>query len=67
MGVRGRKEDLHVSHPCDTNSDCKSGFCIESYYGDLCTKFCIEDCPWEWECKAVEAPGADLVFVCVPV
>ena len=51
--------------PCEVNSDCSSGWCIETDLGDLCTTACIEECPGDWTCEPVSA-GPDLVFICLP-
>ena len=51
--------------PCEQNSDCSSGWCIETDLGNLCTTACIEECPGDWTCEPVSA-GPDLVFICLP-
>ena len=51
--------------PCESNSDCDSGFCVFSSEGYVCSKLCIDDCPDEWTCKEVVTLG-DPVFICQP-
>lgn len=51
--------------PCVENTDCDSGWCIETDDGTVCTRQCLEDCPSDWRCKGVLA-GADPVFLCFP-
>ncbi|MBM4398101.1 MAG: hypothetical protein FJ087_20750, partial [Deltaproteobacteria bacterium] len=51
--------------PCLANSDCMSGFCIESPTGYSCTRTCVEDCPAGWFCRSMLI-GSDVVPLCVP-
>ncbi|MBM4398630.1 MAG: hypothetical protein FJ087_23455, partial [Deltaproteobacteria bacterium] len=51
--------------PCLANSDCASGFCIESPTGYACTRTCVEDCPAGWFCRSMLI-GSDVVPLCVP-
>ncbi len=52
--------------PCDTNSDCDSGFCVETGDGKICTSMCIEECPPGFVCTNCLACGPDVVFICLP-
>lgn len=52
--------------PCGDNTDCESGYCIESPTGFVCTKTCLTDCPTGWSCKSVINTQPDVVFICVP-
>ena len=52
--------------PCQQNSDCEAGYCIEGADGYFCTEECFEDCPEGWFCKGVSGFGVDLIFLCVP-
>ncbi len=52
--------------PCNGNSDCDSGWCVESAGGYVCTKGCDTDCPAGWDCKSVSSGTVDIVFLCVP-
>lgn len=50
---------------CSVNSDCAGGFCIDTPGdGRICTAACTSSCPDGYTCGL--APGADLVFVCLP-
>ena len=51
--------------PCTSPADCASGYCIETGQGGECTISCIEECPFDWECRQV-ASGSDVNFICVP-
>ncbi len=51
--------------PCDGNSDCDSGFCVQGPFGSICTIGCVDECPTGYSCKA-GGGGADVNFVCVP-
>ena len=52
--------------PCTENSDCPTGWCIETDAGDVCTQPCIESCPDGWLCKGITNTGGDVTFLCVP-
>ena len=58
--------DGQFGAPCFENTDCASGYCIESFDGFVCSKECLEECPDGFGCKAVTNTGPDIVFVCVP-
>lgn len=52
--------------PCSDNSECYSGYCIETPDGKVCSKVCMEagDCPEGYECVQV-ATQPDVIFICV--
>ena len=52
--------------PCTDNSDCISGYCVESADGMVCTGPCVEDCPDGWLCLQSTGSGTDQVFLCQP-
>ena len=52
--------------PCTENTDCNSGFCIESPAGKVCTDTCVENCPPSWICSEVSAAGPDTGYICKP-
>jgi hypothetical protein len=56
-----------IGCPCDDNSNCHSGYCVEGDDGFYCTQECMEDCPEGWVCKGISGFGADLIFLCLPV
>ena len=51
--------------PCLNNKDCKSGYCIETPDGFVCTKTCVTECPNNWICRTTFV-GQDLVSICMP-
>jgi hypothetical protein len=52
--------------PCRENDDCNSGFCVPaSTGGEVCTKYCLTDCPEGWSCSLVQIPGGDPAFLCL--
>ena len=55
-----------AGYPCEKNSECLSGLCIQTPDGMLCTMNCSEECPFGWECVLHEASLPDEVFVCAP-
>ena len=54
-----------LGNPCETNSECLSGFCVPSSEGKVCTTFCIDDCADGWTCRSFELPGQDITFLCL--
>ncbi|MFT7624493.1 MAG: hypothetical protein ACI9WU_003681, partial [Myxococcota bacterium] len=52
--------------PCNGNTECISGWCVEGPAGYVCTDTCIDDCPDGFSCKSVLSAGTDIFFVCVP-
>ena len=54
-----------MGDPCEENSDCLSGFCLEGPDGLECTETCIDSCPLGYTCKPVGGEGEDVTFVCV--
>ena len=52
--------------PCENNSQCTTGFCIEGPDGKICTMTCIEDCPNGFECEGVTNFGGDVTYICNP-
>ena len=49
---------------CQDNAGCDSGFCIDTPAGKRCARTCVEECPGEFVCR--QAPGGDVVNICVP-
>ncbi len=60
---------LGFGDTCDSNSQCKSGICIETGTGGICTDLCPDNmCPAGFGCLGVTGaidPGV-VTFVCVP-
>ncbi len=58
--------NLHC--PCAKNEDCFSGFCMETMFGNECSKECLEegDCPKGWTCQVCGTMGGDPFYCCVP-
>jgi hypothetical protein len=59
-------EDPDMGEPCNDNSDCGFGYCIEGPDGKVCTHTCILECPLGWTCKGMNLGGPDQEFICVP-
>jgi hypothetical protein len=51
--------------PCNENTDCQSGWCVQHLGEKVCTLACQEECPPGWTCQQVAGTAPDLVFVCV--
>jgi len=51
---------------CAGNSDCESGWCVESTAGYVCTVECLEACPNGFDCKSVQNSKGDVTFLCLP-
>ena len=52
--------------PCDDNTDCLSGFCVETGEGSQCTMNCVDECPENWTCEQNLAALPDVIYICVP-
>ena len=50
--------------PCQSPSDCDSGYCVESAAGPVCTRSCSGCCPQDWSCRPYN--GLDTTFICLP-
>lgn len=51
--------------PCNENTDCLSGWCVEHLGDSVCTQVCQEECPPGWTCKLLGSGGPDPVYSCV--
>ncbi len=52
--------------PCEEQSDCDSGLCIDVGDGNVCTSRCTDSCPDPtWECVVLNS-GGDPIQLCVP-
>jgi len=59
------EEEVPMGTPCNDNSDCGFGYCIEGPEGKMCTHTCIDGCPPGWTCKTM-IEGPDQQWLCVP-
>ena len=51
--------------PCNTNTDCASGWCVLHLGEKICSEECLEECPDGWDCWQATGFGGDVVFVCI--
>ena len=51
--------------PCESNDECRDGWCVEAPDGRVCTETCIDACPDGWDCRPVANAGQDVIYVCV--
>ena len=51
--------------PCQSNADCKSGYCIDGYAGHVCSQTCNGECPIGYSCQKVFSNNKP-VQLCVP-
>jgi hypothetical protein len=51
--------------PCNENTQCLSGYCVETLDEKVCTMFCSPDnpCPEGWEC--IQISMTELIYACV--
>lgn len=52
-------------YPCDENSECNSGFCVEGPTGKECAQLCVDECKNGWSCENVLGVGGDVIYLCV--
>jgi hypothetical protein len=50
---------------CANNSECLSGWCVETPDGYVCSMICVEECPPGWHCAMVQ-DFPDVVHACLP-
>jgi len=60
------KPSADFGQPCLGNTDCQSGWCVESPDGYICTAECLEECPESYDCKSVQNAKGDVTFLCLP-
>lgn len=54
-------------YPCTENTECLSGYCVESWKGKVCTVNCVEECPEEgWTCSLIANSCPDCQYICIP-
>ncbi len=51
--------------PCSEAKDCIDALCVDHLGGQVCSQFCVEECPDGFSCKQVSLGGSDLVYACV--
>ncbi len=50
--------------PCQSGTECDSGFCVESAAGKICTRTCVDCCPKGFSCA--QSGSSDATFICLP-
>ena len=50
--------------PCDENSDCQAGWCVDHMGDSVCTIDCVEECPDGWLCEQI-GTGPDVGYFCI--
>ncbi len=60
-------EPGEAGYPCKTGDDCSDGFCIKTQDGLQCTKACVDECPFDWQCVVHTPSRPDQIFICVPI
>ena len=54
--------------PCSEGNACKSGFCVPSDMGRVCTMMCNDtDCPDGWWCGLLQVTDMDTTHVCLRI
>ena len=60
-------EPGEAGYPCESDTQCDSGFCIQTPDGKLCTLLCSGECPFGWVCQLHGPSQPDEVYICVAV
>jgi len=52
--------------PCDDNTGCLSGYCVQTMDGKVCSSVCSggDACPRGWFCAEIGGLGGDTTYVC---
>jgi hypothetical protein len=45
--------------PCDSDSDCSDGLCVDDGNARVCSMACLEECPGGWSCGGSAMPRRD--------
>jgi len=54
-------------YPCEDNSDCLAGYCVETWKGKVCSDTCVEECPEDgWHCSLIANSCPDCQYICIP-
>ena len=51
--------------PCDENSDCQAGWCVQHLGESVCSQNCQDECSPGWSCQQVAGTVPDVVYICV--
>ena len=51
--------------PCEENTDCQAGWCVQHLGEGVCSQNCQEECPPGWNCQQVAGTVPDVVYICV--
>ena len=64
----GSIERLGYLEGCSDNEDCRSGWCVASPMGYVCSRICFErnDCEEGWSCLVVSNTPPDVTSICLP-
>jgi len=52
--------------PCTENLDCEGVWCIDGPKGKVCSKECVEECPYGYSCQLMGGTCPDCQWLCVP-
>ena len=52
---------------CGGNADCDSGICVQTRFGKVCSKSCVECCPDGFSCELLGGTCPDCKYACAPV
>jgi len=61
--VVAASKDAAALQSCKQNSDCKTGYCVVSSHGKVCTTTCIDGCQNGWICAPI--PGKNAISLCL--
>ncbi len=59
-------EPGEAGSPCDNGGDCNSGYCVQTGDGMKCTMECVDECPFDWQCRLYGPSLPDEVYLCMP-
>jgi hypothetical protein len=64
LEVKDANPGIETGLPCSSNTDCKSGFCVEHFNGRVCSLKCTDTCPDLFKCVETDYFG-ELSKVCL--
>ncbi len=54
-----------IGDPCTEDTECASGYCVQTAEGKACSETCTDDCPEGWACEDLLGSNEEVVSICM--